>query len=125
MGEFIPPIKKQHSVCNFGGTRWWLSATELRNQRPHLQLIEIRPPGLVQELQPVVFGEVSQVGDKGGGEEDVSTEGPLLLPKVLHCLCPADVLGGQSPHLRRDKIIPNKHNCNLNSRLTPSDVKSK
>lgn len=67
----------------------------------HLQLAEIRPPGLVHELQPVVFGEVSQVGDEGGDEEDVPTEGPLLLPEVLHCLCPADVLGGQPPHLTR------------------------
>lgn len=67
----------------------------------HLQLAEIRPPGLVHELQPVVFGEVSQVGDEGGDEEDVPTQGPLLLPEVLHCLCPADVLGGQPPHLTR------------------------
>lgn len=62
------------------------------NQGTHLQLAEIRPPGLVHELQPVVLGEVPQVGDEGGDEEDVSTEGPLLLPEVLHCLCPADVL---------------------------------
>lgn len=69
------------------------------NQGTHLQLAEIRPPGLVHELQPVVFGEVSQVGDEGGDEEDISTESPLLLPEVLHCLCPADVLWGQAPNL--------------------------
>lgn len=114
MWQFISFVKKKnevqlykYNICNFRGILCRLSATELRKQRPHLQLIEIRPPGAVHELQPVVFGEVSQVRDEGGGEEDVSTQGPLLLSKVLHCLCPADVLGGQSPHLKRRRIQTN------------------
>lgn len=74
-----------------------------RNEATHLQLTEIRPPGVVHELQPVVFGEVAQVGDEGGDEEDISAESPLLLLKVFHRLCPAHVLGGQPPHLKSNK----------------------
>lgn len=58
----------------------------------HLQLTEERPPGAVHELEPAVFGKVSQVGDEGSDEEDVPTESPLLLLEVFHSLRPADVL---------------------------------
>lgn len=58
----------------------------------HLQLTEIRPPGVVHELEPVAFGKVSQVGDEGGDEEDVPTQSPLLFLEVFYGLRPANVL---------------------------------
>ena len=58
----------------------------------HLQLAEVRRPGVFQEMGPVVFGEVSQVADGGRDEEDVSTQRPLLALEVLDGFCPADVL---------------------------------
>ena len=57
----------------------------------YLQLTKIRPPSVVHQLEPVAFGEVSQVGDEGGDEEDVPTESPLLFLEVLYSLCPANV----------------------------------
>lgn len=65
-----------------------------------LQLTEIRPPGVVHELQPVAFGEISQVGDEGSDEEDVPTQSPLLYLEVFHGLRPANFLGCQTSHLK-------------------------
>lgn len=58
----------------------------------HLQLTEIRPPGVVHELEPIVFGEVSQVRDEGGDEEDIPTESHLLFLEVSYSFGPANVL---------------------------------
>lgn len=58
----------------------------------YLQLTEIRPPSAVHELEPVVFGEVSQVRAEGGDEEDIPTESHLLFLEVSYRFSPANVL---------------------------------
>lgn len=74
--------------------------TRLLLQDTHLQLTQVWPPAGVHKLEPVAFGEVSQVGDEGRDEEHVPTQSPFLLLEVFHSLCPADILRGQASHLK-------------------------
>ncbi|TNN81605.1 hypothetical protein EYF80_008051 [Liparis tanakae] len=77
----------------------------LPSEATHLQLTEVGPPDVVHELEAVAPGEVAQVGDEGGDEEDVPTQSPLLFLEVFYSLRPADVLRCQTPHLNhRDSI---------------------
>lgn len=82
----------------------------------HLQLTEVGPPDVVHELEAVAPGEVAQVGDEGGDEEDVPTQSPLLFLEVFYSLRPADILRCQTPHLNhRDSITLTSVTSDLHS----------
>lgn len=50
----------------------------------HCQPAEEGDPALVQQLSPVLFGEVANVGHEGRHQQHISTHGLLLLPQHLH-----------------------------------------
>ena len=52
-------------------------------------------------MQPVMFGEVSQVGDEGCDDEDIPAQSPLLFLEVFDGLRPANILWHQTSHLKR------------------------
>lgn len=61
--------------------------------------MQIRFPDSIQEVLTVLLGEVSQVGDEGCNQQDVSTQGALLLFEVLHSFSPSHILRGESSNL--------------------------
>lgn len=59
------------------------SAEISQSSTAYLLGFEERDPYVIQELQAILPGEVTQVGDKRRGDEDVATQSFLLL-LILH-----------------------------------------
>lgn len=65
--------------------------------------MQIGLPDAFQEVLTVFLGEVAQVGDEGRNQQDISTQGALLLFEVLHGFSPSHILRGESPNLQFSK----------------------
>ena len=55
------------------------------------QLLEIWQPLPLEQFQPVLLGEASQVGDEGCHEQNVSRKHFTLLLELLHGVAPTNL----------------------------------